>query len=349
MAVQWAACPQVCAASGVVARRIRFPGGMGFNVELALLSADFEEGEDDEDVLLVLCTELTGFLEGFDSVEQVRKKRPAPWAAEEFSAVFSLLLRIMLHRDRELKATALRAFVALTSACDDMAAVKNTVIDRVIELSEDQRDMFRQAAASLLPATLRWARRCLARLQTGPRAQEAAEHERSVDALLEAKQRLLNSYVKLCGDKNCAVQLAAGQQLPIFVEYIAAEVEALQQCQTLQQKPLSGTMDGCMAVGDGEIGELMIAVYTATQKLTLSINVRFVGSPCDGKMLSRTALPGIAGMHFRVTPLVAVPLLLGCASAGELQDAGGRSSCCNGSEECSSVQSARNQLLPNAV
>lgn len=240
--------------------------------EFLLFLHEFEEGEDNEEVLMALCAELQRLFESFGDNAFVREKCCVPWLAEGFSSVSSLLLRMMLHRDRDLRAAALRAYAALISACTLPTFVKNKIVPQVLELFEDQRDAFRQTAALVLPAALHCVRRCSLELQKRQRPQEAAQDKQCIKDLQELKRQLITAYIGLCGDRNCAVQLAAGQQLPLFVDFIAAEVEALQRAQPLQQKLSDSGFAADAFEGDKEIGELMVAAYTATQKFTMSLH-----------------------------------------------------------------------------
>lgn len=238
-------------------------------------STDFEEGEDDEGVLLALCNGLENFFEALDAGEGASKKHCGRGDTHMFSILSGLLLRILLHRDRELKAAALRAYVSLLKACYDPAVLQDIVIPQVFELSEDDRDVFRQAAAYILPDSLRCAHRCASQiqLQNKQHAHITENEQQPLDAIRDLKDQLLAAYVRLCGDKNCAVQLAAGQQLPVFMDYIAAEVEILQCEHDSQHKTPRKANEGAASASDGRIGELMVAVYTAAQKFTLSPNV----------------------------------------------------------------------------
>ncbi|KAL8454915.1 hypothetical protein Emag_001281 [Eimeria magna] len=246
--------------------------------EFAMFLQDFEEGEDDEGVLITLCNGLREFFEALDGDEASREDRSACPHAKAFNAVLDLLLRVLLHRDRELKMAAMSAFGALLAASDFTLLLRNDIISHMLELSEDERDAFRQVAALALPATLHYARRCAAELHNGRQTGRSEQEADLAYAILDFKQRLRVSYVRLCGDKNSGVQLAAGQQLPVFVDYIAKEVEALQQEQALQPKRIDGPVKEDAASTDADIAELMVAVYTATQKFTLSPNVRH---PCS--------------------------------------------------------------------
>lgn len=235
-----------------------------------ILSAEFEEGEDDEDVLATLCNELRKFFDGRGKFTHGRDECPYIWAGG-LSIISSLLLRIMLHRDKELQTAALQAFSALVSTCDHVELLGNKVVFQVLELCEDKQSAPRQAAAALIPALLHCTRRCSADLLSKQRVPGTPEDSRALKALLELKRTLFASYVALCGDKSCSVQLAAGQQLPLFVDYVAAETEVLQQGLSTQHVADDVT-DGS---SDGAVGELMVAVYTATQKFTLSLHVSF--------------------------------------------------------------------------
>ncbi|KAL8275783.1 hypothetical protein Esti_000346 [Eimeria stiedai] len=206
--------------------------------EFAMFLQDFEEGEDDEDVLMMLCNGLRESFQTFDGSKTARVKRSECLHTNAFSALLNLLLRILLHRDRELKMAAISAFGALLSASDVTFILRNNVLSHMLELSEDERDAFRQVAALALPATLH-----------------------------------------------------SGQQLPIFVDFIAEEVEALQHEQALQQKRVDGPVEEDAASSDADMGELMVAVYTATQKFTLSPNesCRMQGVAAVAAMARRNA------------------------------------------------------------
>ncbi|KAL8453153.1 hypothetical protein Emed_001023 [Eimeria media] len=249
---------------------------------------DFEEGEDDEGVLTALCDGLREFFESFDAAREDRSGCPH---AKAFKSVLALLLRVLLHRDRELKVAALSAFGALLAASDLNLLMRNNVLSHMLELSEDERDAFRQVAALALPLTLHHARRCAAEMHSGRQTDENEEDADLAHAVLDFKQRLRASYVRLCGDKNSAVQLSAGQQLPVFVDHIAEEVEALQQEQGMQPKRIDGPGKEDAASNDADIAELMVAVYTATQKFTLSPNesCRMQGVAAVAAMARRNA------------------------------------------------------------
>lgn len=254
--------------------------------------ADFEEGEDNEEVLMTLCAELQRLFESFGDNAYVREKCCVPWLAESFTSLSNLLLRMMLHRDRNLRGAALGAYVAFIAACTSPTMVKNKIVPQVLELSEDQRDAFRQTGALVLPAALHCIRRCSSELQKGQRPQEATQDKQYTKDLQELKRQLITAYIRLCADKSCAIQIAAGQQLPLFVDFIAAEVEALQRGQPLQQKLSDGSFAEDAFEGNNEIGELMVAAYTATQKFTMSLHV---GSLCAvfSESKSQFLLPGL--------------------------------------------------------
>ncbi|KAL8429843.1 hypothetical protein ACSSS7_006291 [Eimeria intestinalis] len=253
--------------------------------------ANFEEGEDEEGVLMMLCNGLREFFEAFDGSRTTRERRSKSPHAKAFNALLDLLLRTLLHRDRELKMAAISAFGALLSASDITLVLQNNVLARMLELSEDERVAFRQVAALALPATLHYARRCAAELHSARQTNQSEQDADLAHAIFDSKQRLRLSYVRLCGDKNSAVQLAAGQQLPLFVDYIAEEVAGLQHEQASQQKRVDGPVEEDAASNDADIGELMISLYTATQKFTLSPNesCRMQGVAAVAAMARRNA------------------------------------------------------------
>ncbi|OEH77758.1 hypothetical protein cyc_07267 [Cyclospora cayetanensis] len=238
--------------------------------------AKFEESEDSEDVVMALCKELTTLFDAYGEGKRALTATPIGWTDEGVNALASLLLRILPHRDRELRESAQQAFTSLLAVCGHSAALKRQLMLRVLDLCGDGRDAFRLAAASLLPATLHCARRCCMELAEarGSSAQVSSEATPSLHALRDLKQKLLAAYLALCGDKDCAVQLTAGQQLPRFVDFVAAEIETLQQEQPPVHAPAEDAADGAAAAAEdqGKIGELMIALYTATQKFTLSLH-----------------------------------------------------------------------------
>lgn len=235
--------------------------------------AEFEEGEDNEHVLVVLCNELKKFFDGPKDFRCGREECPFLWAGG-LSIISSLLLRIMLHRDKELHAAASHAFAALVLSCNLAEFLGNKVAFQVLELCEDKQSASRQTAAGLLPTLLHCTRRCLADILARQGAQATPDDRRNLETLLELKGKLFDSYIALCGDKSCSVQLAAGQQLPTFVDYVAAEVEMLQRGLPTQQI-VDGMTDTDSVGADTAIGELMIAVYAATQKFALSLHVSF--------------------------------------------------------------------------
>ncbi|CDJ47482.1 hypothetical protein, conserved [Eimeria brunetti] len=237
--------------------------------EFLLFLQDFEEGEDNEDVLATLCSELKGFFDGSDNRRNGRDECPHIWAGG-LSIVSSLLLRIMLHRDKELQAAALEAFRALVSSCSHAELLGSKAALQVLDLCEDKQSAPRQAAAALIPTLLHCTRSCSTNL-ANQELHGTPEDSGDFETLVELKQRLFASYIELCGDKSCSVQLAAGQQLPLFVNYVAEEVETLQQESSTQQAA-AGAIDRGSPATDGAIGELMVAVYTATQKFTLSLH-----------------------------------------------------------------------------
>ncbi|XP_026191149.1 uncharacterized protein LOC34623263 [Cyclospora cayetanensis] len=242
----------------------------------ALSVSEFEESEDSEDVVMALCKELTTLFDAYGEGKRALTATPIGWTDEGVNALASLLLRILPHRDRELRESAQQAFTSLLAVCGHSAALKRQLMLRVLDLCGDGRDAFRLAAASLLPATLHCARRCCMELAEarGSSAQVSSEATPSLHALRDLKQKLLAAYLALCGDKDCAVQLTAGQQLPRFVDFVAAEIETLQQEQPPVHAPAEDAADGAAAAAEdqGKIGELMIALYTATQKFTLSLH-----------------------------------------------------------------------------
>ncbi|CDJ62664.1 LOW QUALITY PROTEIN: hypothetical protein, conserved [Eimeria necatrix] len=236
--------------------------------------SEFEVGEDDEEVLIALCDEIGKFFELSEALNDGNGGSKYLWAGKEIGMISSLLLRIMLHRSKELKAAALQAFTAFISRCNHADLLRTEVALRVLELSEEKQAAFRLAAASLIPTLLQSIRRCMSNIDAKHAKdpeKRTMEESRAFEALADLKQRLLTSYVRLCGDKDCSVQLAAGQQLPTFVDCIAAEVDGLQQLSPIHDTA-SGVAEGGSATGEKQIGELMIAVYTATQKFTLSIH-----------------------------------------------------------------------------
>ncbi|CDJ35964.1 uncharacterized protein EMH_0019570 [Eimeria mitis] len=210
--------------------------------EFLLFLQDFEEGEDNDDVLAILCNELKGFFDGNEDPRNGRDECPYVWAGG-LSIISSLLLRIMLHRDRDLQTAALHAFTALLSTCNHAELLGNKATFQVLELCEDKQSAARQTAAIVIPSLLHCTRRCWTDLLEKQRAQGMPEDSHVLETLVELKQRLFTSYVELCGDRNCSVQLAAGQQLPLFVDYVAAEVEMLQQGFSTQQVA-DGAKDG---------------------------------------------------------------------------------------------------------
>ncbi|CDI75045.1 hypothetical protein, conserved [Eimeria praecox] len=256
--------------------------------EFLFFLQDFEEGEDNEDVLAILCNELKKFFDGSDSIRNGREECPYIWEGG-LSIISSLLLRVMLHRDKELRTAALQAFTALVSTCNHAELLGNKVTFQVLELCEDKQSTCREAAAALIPCLLHCTHRCSTDLAK-QRTQETPDDARVLETLLELKQKLFASYITLCGDKSCSVQLAAGQQLPLFVDYVAAEVEVLQQGSPPQQAAEGAAQRGA-AGAEGAVGELMIAVYTATQKFTLSLHesCRMQGVAAIAAMARRNA------------------------------------------------------------
>ncbi|KAL8439927.1 hypothetical protein Efla_004852 [Eimeria flavescens] len=186
--------------------------------EFVAFLQDFEEGEDDESVLMALCNGLKEFFETMGASKHGLGKGCGSLLAKALNGIPNLLLRILIHRDREIKLAAISAFQALLAATDGTLILQTDLISQVLELSDDQRDAFRQAAAMLLPAALQ-----------------------------------------------------TGQHLSTFVDCIAEEVDALQNEQMLQQKRFGEAVDKA-ALSDDKAEELMLALYTATHKFTVSPN-----------------------------------------------------------------------------
>lgn len=184
-------------------------------------------------------------------------------------AFYNILFGIFRNRAKEIRKASYQAFSMLLDNCLSPSFLLDFLTGALTDTAQDKSDRCRELAALLIPYTLS-AMQLLGTKETGSTSKQQPLSRRS--EVNKSWSQLLGIFLGLCGDQACSVQLTAGQQLPILADAIAREVDVLKTVEDENPFGEHGTISSSET--HRVVEELMVFLYSAVQKFTLSPHVR---------------------------------------------------------------------------